>query len=171
MIDEDVKIIQLEHCSSGEQDIFISLVSELDCGSKTDTAVLDKMAKLLSNICSQKLSVNNLKDELEKYQRPGSILLLQSTKVNKLIWDNLRLPIRTTDLKLQKFQVINVKAMTALTSLLIDTLIGKAGIDKDNLLTKLADALALLGSANIDLNHYRRVCIYIPNNAHKKEKD
>ena len=68
------------------------------------------MAKLLSNICSQKLSVNNLKDELEKYQRPGSILLLQSTKVNILIWDNLRLPIRTTDLKLQKFQVINVKA-------------------------------------------------------------
>ena len=48
------------------------------------------------------------------------------------------------------------KQMTALTSLLIDTLIGKAGIDKDNLLTKLTDASALLGSANIDLNHFRR---------------
>ena len=41
LIDKDAKIIQIEDCSSGEQIKFTSLVSELDCGSKTATAVLD----------------------------------------------------------------------------------------------------------------------------------
>ncbi|XP_071810752.1 uncharacterized protein [Apostichopus japonicus] len=43
--------------------------------------------------------------------------------------------------------------MIALTYLINDVLTGKAGQDKENVLLKLTDALAFLGSSNIDLNH------------------
>ena len=63
---------------------------------------------------------------------------------------------RTRDIKLQQFQMVNMKAMTALTDLLNDTLVSKANLDKESLLVKITDTLALIGCANIDFNHLRR---------------
>lgn len=57
---------------------------------------------------------------------------------------------RTNDVKLQIMQIINIKAITAITGVVND----KAALDQESLLTRLTDALALLDTANIDL--YRR---------------
>lgn len=139
-----------------EQTAFSNIVSSLDLGNKVGTAVLEKVANLVKNICSKKLAPQKLKEKMEKYQHPSNMELLQTSQVNKLIWDNIQLQARTKDLRLQKIQSGNVKAMIALTYLINDVLTGKAGQDKENVLLKLTDALAFLGSSNIDLNHFRR---------------
>lgn len=49
-----------------------------------------------------------------------------------------------------------MKAITALTVMLNEILIAKGTMDKETIMTRATDALALLGSANIDLNQVRR---------------
>ncbi|KAJ8035056.1 hypothetical protein HOLleu_22144 [Holothuria leucospilota] len=141
---------------SSDEHVFDELVSDLTAASKTGPKVQEKVASLITSVCSTKLPPSKLKEKSEKYQIPENIELMQTTQVNKLIWDHLQLGTRTRDIKLQKIQMLNMKAMTALTSLLNDTLVSKAKLDKQSLLLKVTDALALMGSANVDLNQLRR---------------
>ncbi|KAJ8042071.1 hypothetical protein HOLleu_13048 [Holothuria leucospilota] len=102
---------------------------------------------------------SKLKEKCNKYPKPENIDLIQVTQINRLIWDNLQVPTRTRDIKLQKIQMLSLKAMTALTSILNDSLVSKANIDKESVLTKITDCMVLLGSANRDLNQFRRELI------------
>lgn len=144
--------------SQGEQ-LFDFLVSDLDYETTAGPKISEKLASVVANICTIKLQPAKLKEKCDKYKRPENVELLQTTQVNKLIWDNLQLATRTRDIKLQKVQMIIVKAMSAITTLVNDCMISKAGLEKQNILAKATDALALLGSANIDFNLFRRELI------------
>ncbi|KAJ8024142.1 hypothetical protein HOLleu_36788 [Holothuria leucospilota] len=139
-----------------EDTLFQGLVSELDYGDKTGAPVQEKVASLVGNICANKLSAAKHKDMCEKYERPQNVDLLQTTRVNQLVWDHTNLKTRTRDLKLQKIQLSNIKAMTALTVIVNDIMSGKGGLEKETILSKLTDALAMMGTANIQLNLLRR---------------
>ena len=110
-----------------EQKMCSALVSDLDLGQKQGIPVQEKLANMVKSICSQ-----------------------------KLIWDQLNSQTRSQDVNLQKIQASNIKAMTALTVLINDILSNKSGLNKENALKRLTDALALLGTANIEFNHFRR---------------
>ena len=142
-----------------EQKLFSDLVSDLNLDAKFGPGVEGKVASLLNNICINKLSPAKLKEKCDKYRTPENVKLLQTTQVNKLVWDNLKTPTRTIYIKLQKIQMLNVKAMSALTGLLNEVLLCKVSLDKESIITGLTDALVLLGSANVDLNYYRRELI------------
>ncbi|KAJ8018620.1 hypothetical protein HOLleu_43293 [Holothuria leucospilota] len=140
---------------AGEQ-VFGDITAELNLAQENGPKVQDKVATLVSNICKAKLKPAKIKEKCSKYLRPENVELLETTHCNKPIWDHLQMATRTRDMKLQKIQTLNVKAMSALTSLLNDCVGSKAIMDKDTLLINVADALALLGSANVDLNAFRR---------------
>ncbi|KAJ8049002.1 hypothetical protein HOLleu_01538 [Holothuria leucospilota] len=183
--ESDIELVnnETEYLNSEEQSLFDNSVAELNLGTKIGASIQPQVAKLVSNILkfifykliwdnlilpmtdlkAQKIQILNCDSKLkalyEKYAQPSNIDLLQVTQVNKLIWDNLILPTRMTDLKAQKIQVSIVKAMTALTAMLNEILNSKAGLDKETILRSLTDALALLGTANINFNFLRRELI------------
>lgn len=97
-----------------------------------------------------------MKERCQKYERPGNLDSMQPTQVNKLVWDHLKTYTRNIDMKIQRIQFLNVKAMTALTVMINDILVAKSALDKETIMTRATDALALLGLANIDLNQVRR---------------
>lgn len=156
LVEEDNKSEPSSRQGMEEDTLLQTLVSELDYGDKTGAPVQEKVASLVGNICSNKLSATKHKEMCEKYERPNNVDLLQTTQVNKLVWDHVNLQTRTRDLKLQKIQLSNIKAMTALTVIVNDIMSGKGGLEKETILSKLTDALAMMGTANINFNHIRR---------------
>lgn len=142
--------------NSSEVSILNSLVSDLNYDSITGSNVVESLAKVVDNMCSRKLPQTKFKEKLDKYPRPGNISALQVTQVNQLVWDNLQPATKSRDLSIQKIQNVNVKAMIALTTLLNEMIVGKSGLDKENLMAKLTDALALMGMNSMQVNTLRR---------------
>lgn len=150
----DVKVVE-ESCSE-EVSILHSLASDLQYDSKTGCNIAEPLAKLVNNMCSHKLPQTKIKEKLDKYQKPGNVDSLQVTQVNQLVWDNLHASTKSKDLSLQKIQNNNIKAMVALTTLLNEIICGKSSQDKQNLMSKITDALVLMGANNIAVNTLRR---------------
>ncbi|KAJ8021978.1 hypothetical protein HOLleu_39334 [Holothuria leucospilota] len=153
--DTDCALVS-DNGTSEEQNILSALVSDLEFGKTSGPPVHEKVASLLENVSKEKLSQATMKERCQKYDRPNNIESLQPTQVNKLIWDQLKTYTRNRDMKIQRVQFLNMKAMTALTVMLNEILIAKGTMDKETIMTRATDALALLGSANIDLNQVRR---------------
>lgn len=99
-----------------------TLLDHLDLTFKEGPLVLPKVANLVQNICKLRLSDSKLKEKFQKYDRSGNMDLLQTTK-------------------LHTFQLLNIKAMTAITSLVNDILVATTCFDKESLLPKLIDVL------------------------------
>ncbi|KAJ8021950.1 hypothetical protein HOLleu_39297 [Holothuria leucospilota] len=162
--DEDVLSIvsrQIDEVidSQGEDShgaLFQNIVSQLELDKKSGAPVQDKLASLIKSVLTEKLSDSKLKEKYSKYERPANVEALQTTQVNKIIWDNLKSQTRSRDIRLQKIQLNNIKAMTAIAGLTNGILTSKARVDTENLLSVLADILALLGTANQDFNQFRK---------------
>ena len=153
--DTDCALIS-DNGTSEEQTILSALVSDLEFGKASGPPVHEKVASLLANVCKEKLSQTTMKERCQKYDRPNNVENLQPTQVNKLIWDQLKAYTRNRDMKIQRVQFLNIKAMTALTLMLNDIIVAKGTLNKETIMSRTTDALALLGSANIDLNQVRR---------------
>lgn len=70
-----------------------------------------------------KIFANYEKGKADKYTQPSNVEMLQVTQINRLIWGLLQQPIRISDTILQKMQLLNIKAITAITLLLNDNLV------------------------------------------------
>lgn len=139
--------------------LFQDLVAFLELEKKPGKSVDDRVKTLVDNVLKQRLAETKLKGLLVKYDMPANLEMLQTTQINEVIWNGLRNNTRASDVKLQKMQVCNIKAITALTTLMDDILSTREKMGTQATLIKITDALALLGSANMELNHFRRELI------------
>lgn len=139
--------------------LFQNLVAFLELEKKPGKSVDDRVKTLVDNVLKQRLAETKLKGLLVKYDMPANLEMLQTTQINEVIWNGLRNNTRASDVKLQKMQVCNIKAITALTTLMDDILSTREKMGTQATLIKITDALALLGSANMELNHFRRELI------------
>ena len=91
---------------SGDEDDFLSeLVKEYESDDIVGESLEnEKLAKLVDKMFRCKLSEKNLKDRLERQERPANCTTAKPPKVNPGIWRRLREPTKKRDLQFFKIQ-------------------------------------------------------------------
>ena len=91
---------------SGDEDDFLSeLVKEYESDDIVGESLEnEKLAKLVDKMFRCKLSEKNLKDRLERQERPANCTTVKPPKVNPGIWRRLREPTKKRDLQFFKIQ-------------------------------------------------------------------
>ena len=132
--------------------------------SATGTVVNEKLAGLVTKMMRQKLPENNMTEKLKRFQRPHNVEALGCTRVNPEVWNTLQAKTRSTDIKIQKVQqailtgvVPTVRTVESLMGMVSATPGQPADIKAE--ITKLLDAVSILGQANYELNLRRRELI------------
>ena len=156
--DDIVSNIFREHKPEENQfdDILDGVVLDLEIDKK-GPGLSAKVAEVIGKMLKNKMSEDKIKEKAQKYLRPENCELLQSTRVNQLIWGKLRPTTRNRDVKLQKVQTLIIKGMIALGQG-AQHILDAPGIDKSTV-HEIFDALALMAQGNLELNLTRRELI------------
>ena len=126
--------------------------------NKKGPAVNQHLAKIVQGLTSEKLSEEVLTKTQNRYNRPENCECLSTTKANHLIWVKLKPETRSNDIKLQRVQCTLVKGVTPMVSIVEKLLEAKDKVPKGDaldvpgLIRGVTDAIALIGSANFELN-------------------
>ena len=129
----------------------------------TAEAVNDKLAQVIDKMVSHKLPEDKATEKLKSLQRPMNIKNLECTRVNPEVWGSLKPKTRSQDIKLQSVQQALLKGVVPIVSV-IDSLMTRLSTSASGLgnqefkgeITKLLDAVAVMGHANHELNMRRR---------------
>ena len=121
-----------------------------------------QLARIVENFVKVRLTDDKLKEKLTAGLVPKNCGCLMATRVNGEILEKLTTNSKSRDIKAQRIQNAIVQAMLAITSA-ADTLVGKSRsgeeLGQTNMaatVTSLVDSLALLATANQDVNQRRR---------------
>ena len=121
-----------------------------------------QMARVVENFVKVRLADEKLKEKLTAGLVPNNCDCLMATRVNPEIWEKLTTNSKSRDIKAQRIHNAIVQAMLAITSA-ADTLVRKSTsgeeLGQTNMaatVTSLVDSLALLATANQDVNQRRR---------------
>ena len=152
--------------SDGSNDPLLSEIAE-DFVNADDSgpAVDKKLAELINNLWSKKLSDTTLKEKSAKYLRPVNCETLTTPRVNPEIWEKLSHSVKQQDLRsssIQKTVSSAGAAMCKSIEMLLEMRNSKQPMSDSDIqkLVKMAsDAVALLGHGHIDLSHRRRESI------------
>ncbi|KAJ8043466.1 hypothetical protein HOLleu_10559 [Holothuria leucospilota] len=106
----------------------------------------DEIAQSVLYMINHKLEQKVLEETAAKYPPLANCELVDSPKVNPSVWDNIPTGTKTNDLKFQRVQEPLVRGISAFISTL----------DATNITEAQQDALALLCSANFELNSVRK---------------
>ncbi|XP_060566711.1 uncharacterized protein LOC132725590 [Ruditapes philippinarum] len=131
-------------------------VSEEVVSDDVDNALAGNVNNLFRNGLGDIVYENMTKDDV--CARPKNCEGLVVVKLNKLIWDVVPPRSRNNDKKLQNIEKSIVKAGVNLTKSMNELahLESEKGQSFGTILDTCNDALALLGQANVQLNHARR---------------
>ena len=80
-------------------------------------AVSTQLANLVDKMVKTKLSEDNAKDKLAKYNRPQNYENLVSTRVNPQIWAKMRASSKSRDLRIQMIETGMLKSMHPIVNL------------------------------------------------------
>ena len=100
----------------------------------------------MTYLMSNKLEEKSLDEAAEKYLSPENCELLDTPRVNTIIWENLRSATRNKDLKYQYIQKSLTKGLCAFAH----------SLNPAKMTEEQHDALALLCNANYGLNSMRK---------------
>lgn len=119
-----------------------------------------KLASIINDSVSKKVSGDKVKELLGKYPRPKNCTT-QVPKVNPAIWTKLSPPTKSKDIKMQKMQKYLEKTILSLSVLSDSILSAKINktpekMDLNDILRKILDAITLTGLAQQELNLKRR---------------
>ena len=121
-----------------------------------------QLARIVESFIIVRLTDEKLKEKLTAGLVPKNCECLKATRVNPEIWDKLSTTSKSRDIKAQRIENAIVQAMLAITSA-ADTLVRKSRSGEElgqpkmaTTVTSLVDALALLATANQDVNQRRR---------------
>ncbi|XP_011676926.2 uncharacterized protein LOC105444406 [Strongylocentrotus purpuratus] len=106
----------------------------------------DDIAQSMTYLMSNKLEEKSLDEAAEKYLSPENCELLDTPRVNTIIWENLRSATRNKDLKIQYIQKSLTKGLCAFAR----------SLNPATMTQEQHDALALLCNANYGLNSMRK---------------
>ena len=111
-------------------------------------AVDEKLANIVNDLCTDHLPKTKLDEVLEKYARPDNCTLLVAPKINIIVWQQLKQPVRTADGLIQKAQKLLLSAVCAILKA-SETVTG-------DVRTTFTHALVLAMSSNREINLRRR---------------
>ncbi len=134
--------------SAPQTSAFTDLAAEFPTSDKTGPAVDEKLASIVNDLCTDHLPKTKLDEVLEKYARPDNCTLLVAPKINKIVWQQLKQPVRTADGLRQKAQKLLLSAVCAILKA-CETVTG-------DVRTTLTHALVLAMSSNREINLRRR---------------
>ena len=106
----------------------------------------DDIAQSMTYLMSNKLEEKSLDEAAEKYLSPENCELLDTPRVNTIMWENLRSATRNKDLKIQYIQKSLTKGLCAFAR----------SLNPATMTEEQHDALALLCNANYGLNSMRK---------------
>ena len=137
------------------------IANDLKLEQKKAPAINEQLAKIVKSLMHEKLDDEVLTETKTRYLLAENCDSLTTTKVNHLIWDQLKPETRSFDVKLQKVQAHIVKGVTPIVNIIQALLQAKDKIPSDaldvqGLLKAGTDAIALFGAANYELNMRRR---------------
>ncbi|XP_077978034.1 uncharacterized protein LOC144433587 isoform X1 [Glandiceps talaboti] len=130
---------------------------EQQCAPGVDT----QLATIVNTLLGERPADDIVTEKLERYNRPENCGSLVTTRVNQLIWDQIKAETRTTEVKLQRVQTGIIKSVTAMVNV-VDTLLKahndktSGDMDMKHLIKTGTDAIALSAYANFELNMRRR---------------
>ncbi|XP_071797702.1 uncharacterized protein [Asterias amurensis] len=130
----------------------------------TADAVNDKLAKVVDKMVRHKLPEDKTVEKLKTIQRPTNVKNLECTRVNPEIWSSLKPKTRSQDIKFQKVQQALLKGIIPVVGVINSLMSRPAATDPPTQvnpdfkveITKLLDAVAIIGHANQELNVRRR---------------
>ena len=109
-------------------------------------ALDNELSRSATFLMSNKLEEKVMEETANKYPCPANCPLMDAPQVNQSIWDRASTTTRSRDLKLQRVQKALTKGLTAFVHTL----------DPSSMNENQQDALALLCTANFELNLLRR---------------
>lgn len=122
--------------------IAAKFIAPKDVGEPIDGTIAQTANYLVAN----QMGAKTLEEVSGKYPLPDNCQLIDTPKVNPIIWDNLPPNTRTRDLKIQRVQKSLSKGLNAFLRT----------VPSDNLSDTQQDALALLCNAQFELNCLRK---------------
>ncbi|KAK6169693.1 hypothetical protein SNE40_020688 [Patella caerulea] len=146
--------------SSNLPEGFVDILSQYNKDEQYSASIDDGLAKVLDNIVKFGLSEDKVNELLNKYKRPSNCDFLEVTKVNPPIWEFLSSETKSNDLKLQRIQNMIISGLiplARLSELLMKKAIGGDDVGVKDGFRLLTDSIALLASANADINGRRRI--------------
>ena len=168
---------KLDHCSSSEESVAIdNAVTELlrqgeDANGDVlqsfeqlyadedpGNAVGEKLASIIGKMLRHKAADEKIAAKLKDYKRPANIPQMECTRVNPEIWASLKSKTRSLDIKFQKVQQAIMKATVPIVAC-IESQMKANNADAQACITRLLDAVAIIGHANYELNLRRRELI------------
>ena len=151
-----------------DQDLYDNLASSFDDDAEVKgPSVSPTLAKLLNDRYGTKLPYEKLKEKMAKHLVPKNCTKLAIPKTNEHVYRALKPQVRHADTRLRNTQQTILKAAVAVTKaadtvitvndkLMCETRNEDLGQKLNGAMKNMADAIALMGHANIDLSQKRR---------------
>ena len=152
-----------ETTRSGDEDEFIlELVKEYESDDTVgDGLKSEQLAKLVNKMFRCKLSEKNLKDRLERQERPANCEAAKPPKVNPGIWRRLRELTKKRDLQFYKIQQALIKGILPVARIADKLMVAKsADAEECQEMKKLGlEAMSVLTHASYEINMQRRLLL------------
>ena len=154
-----------EQLAEGEDNVLVELSKIYDSEGAVSDAVSTQLANLVDKMVKTKLSEENAKDKLAKYNRPQNCENLVSTRVNPQIWAKMRSSSKSRDLRMQKIETSMLKSVHPIISLTDKLLSLKSNpktVSKEDVSSFLRfalDSLTLMAHSVYEVNLSRRELI------------
>ena len=156
-----------EQLPEGEESFLAELSKIYDSEGAVSDAVSTQLANLVDKMVKNKLSEENAKDKLAKYNRPQNCENLVSTRVNPQIWAKMRSSSKSRDvrLRMQKIETSMLKSMhpiISLTGKLLSQKSNPKSVSKEDVSSFLRlalDSLTLMANFVYEFNLSRRELI------------
>ncbi|KAK3731997.1 hypothetical protein QZH41_005498 [Actinostola sp. cb2023] len=148
--------------SDSQDSLLDDIVQSLDETERTAEPVSEKLANVANKSWLHKLSDEQLKEKVEKYNRPVNCGKVIVPKVNEEIWSKLPRQARGKDLKFSRLQtnLTKVGHIAVKSSDLLLKLRAKAdksfAKDFNELVVMTTDAITLLVHASFEISQLRR---------------
>ena len=152
-----------ETTRSGDEDELLSeLVKEYESDDTVgDSLKSEQLAKLVNKMFRCKLSEKNLKDRLDRQERPANCEAAKPPKVNPGIWRRLREFTKKRDLQFYKIQQALIKGILPVARIADKLMTAKsADTEECQEMKKLGlEAMSLLTHASYEINMQRRLLL------------
>ena len=144
-----------------EKELLDELLKQAGTSEIVDDDVDTRISDIVNSVFKKRMDKELYKKLTsdDSNPRPKNCEALKTVSTNRMLWDNLTETTRTNDKKLQNHQRTLVKVsiiVTKLFDILAKAKESKAPLDMDMLITKMNNALCLLGDMNFNINMFRR---------------
>ena len=146
----------------GEDEFLLGLVKEYESDDTVgDNLKSEQLAKLVNKMFRCKLSEKNLKDRLDRQERPANCDAAKPPKVNPGIWRRLREYTKKRDLQFYKIQQALIKGILPVARIADKLMVAKsANAEECQEMKKLGlEAMSLLTHASYEINMQRRLLL------------